>query len=75
MSVAIHWRPASEKSNRFNGGTSTSLEKLHKAIGDRIGRDDIRTLRAMAVATDDEFFAEVADVVEQVGEINVWGEW
>lgn len=73
MSVTIMWRPMSEVSSYFEGGTSDSIEKLKTAVGDQIGPEDIKVLRAMAMF--DPFFAEVADIVERHGAIKIWEEW
>lgn len=73
MSVSIHWRPTSDQGKRFTGGTSTSLDVLSSTFGNNIDENDIRTLRGMAKL--DSFYGEVADIVEQVGSIQVWGVW
>lgn len=75
MSVTICWRPKSEKPNHFANGTSNGLTKLRKVFAETVSTADIPALRAMAIATDDGFYAEVADVVEKVGDIEVWGEY
>lgn len=75
MSVAIRWRPTSESGKRFSCGTSSSLDALTRTFGETIGPKDIAALRAMANATNDGFYDEVADTIESVGEIKVWGEW
>jgi hypothetical protein len=74
VSVTICWRPASDTGKHFEGGTSNSLAKLKSVFGGVIREKDIPTLRAMAVAASDEFYSEVADVVENVGDIHFWGE-
>jgi hypothetical protein len=75
MSVTIHWRPVNDKGKHFHGGTSTSLARLQDVFGDIIRAGDIPALRAMAVAAQDDFYTEVSDMVERVGDITVWGEW
>lgn len=76
MSVTIHWRPTSDAGKHFEGGTSTSLSKLQEVFhSGPISKKDAATLRAMAVASGDQFFNEVADIAESVGEIEVWGKW
>lgn len=71
MSVSIHWRPIGDQNKHFSGGTSTSLDILKSTFGLMISENDVRTLRAMAKL--DPFYDEVADIVEQVGSIQVWG--
>lgn len=75
MSVTIHWRPTSKKDKYFRGGTGTSLQILKDTFGDTLGEADVKALRAMANAAKDEFYNEVADIIEQVGEIQIYGEW
>lgn len=75
MSVTIHWRPTTDKGKHFKNGTSTSLANLKRAIGSTIGPADIDKLHAMAIAAEDAFFSEVAEIVERVGEIEIWGEY
>jgi hypothetical protein len=75
MSVTIHWRPSSEKSESFSGGTRTNLDALKRAFGTTIGPEHAQALRAMAIAARDELYNTVAETVEQVGEIEVWGEY
>lgn len=75
MSVTICWRPKSDTGKHFQGGTSTSLDRLQNVFRGVVGETDIRTLRAMSAAANDSFYDEVADVVEQVGAIEFWGEW
>lgn len=74
MSVTICYRPTSQLPFHL-GGTSSSLERLHRAIGRTVRPSDVAALRAMSVAAGDEFYNEVADVVEKHGEIDVWGEY
>ena len=75
MSVTIHWRPTSDKGKSFDFGTSSELEALRQACGDRLDERDIVKLRAMSIATRSKFYDEIADIIEKVGSINVWGEW
>lgn len=75
MSVNIHWRPASDSGKSFDGGTSSSLKRLDEVFSGEIKEEDLEKLRAMAIAADDGFYNEVADIVEQVGSIKFWGEW
>lgn len=76
MTVSIHWRPADDKGTRFRGGLSYDLETLKKIFpGGRIEAKDAPTLRAIAKATERDFFNEVADVVECNVAIEYWGEW
>lgn len=74
MSVTIHWRPVSEKSAYFRSGTSTSLDKLKRTFGNRITEADMPALHSMCIAASDPFYDEVAQIIERVGEIEVWGE-
>lgn len=74
MSVTICWRPT-KGTKHFESGRSDSLNALLEACGSNISERHIVVLRAMAVAARDPFFAEVADKIEQVGEIEVWGEY
>lgn len=75
MSCSIHWRPASDTGKHFRNGTSTTLGNLHKTFGNTIRESDVPALRAMHNATGDRFYEEVADTIEQVGDIEVWGEY
>jgi hypothetical protein len=76
LSVTVHWRPASDTGNSFDRGTSDQLEILKKHFGTTITQDDVKALRAMAaVALGGDFFEEVADTVERVGAIEIWGTW
>lgn len=76
MSVTIHWRPTETNSRFFASGTSTSFERLVTVFPDKImDKSAISKLRAMAVASTDNFYREVADVIEQFGPIEFWGEW
>jgi len=73
MSVTINWRPTNTKDKHFDGGTSSSLQVLKQTFGQHIGPGDVAALRAMARAANDEFYNEVADTIEHVGEIEIWG--
>ncbi len=75
MSVTICWRPTSEIPKHFEGGTSSSLEVLKGVFHGKISEKHVDTLRAMAASARDEFYNEIADKVEQVGEIEFWGEY
>ena len=75
MSVTICWRPASDKGKSFEGGTSSSFDTMKETFGSVIQPSDVVALRAMARAARDEFYNEVADIVENVGAIEVWGEY
>ena len=72
MSVRIHWRQTSDQGKAFSGGTSTSLDIL-QGMGNILGQDKIPVLRGMGKL--DKFYDEVADAIESVGEIEVWGVW
>lgn len=74
MSITIHWRPETDKGKHFRSGTSTSFQRLKDVFGTTIRVKDIPALRAMAVAAQDDFYTEVSDMVERVGDIIVWGE-
>lgn len=75
MSVTIFWRPCSERAKHFETGTSFSLEVLKGVFHGKITEKNILTLRAMAFSSKDKFYDEVADKVEQVGDLEFWGEW
>ncbi len=75
MSVTIHWRPSTDKGKHFKTGVSRNLEVLKDAFGKEVGENDVHSLRVMAKASRDEFYDEVADIVEQVGSIEFWGEY
>jgi hypothetical protein len=75
VTVSIHWRPTGEIYRHFSDGTSSQLTVLNSVFGPKIQTSDIRVLRAMAVASGQKFYDEVADVVEKNGDIQVWGEW
>lgn len=74
MSVTVHWRPCSETTAFFNHGRSTSFEKVRRAFGTTIEECNVPALRAMAIAADDPFYDEVANVVEKHKAIEIWGE-
>jgi hypothetical protein len=73
MFVIVCWRPI-KGTKYFEGGRSDSLAAVLEACGHVLTANHIPILRAMAVAARDPFFAEVADKIEQVGEIEVWEE-
>lgn len=80
MSVTICWRQIPENCKHFSGGTSTSWDRIKRTFGETrggtlLGAGDIPRLRAMAVASDDEFYNEIADIIEKVGAIELWGTW
>lgn len=75
MSVTIHWRPIDDKRSHFRGGTTTSLDRLKKIFGNTIKPSHVETLRAMGIAAQDGFYDEVADLVEHIGAIEIWGEY
>lgn len=75
MSVTIHWKPLSTKERYFKSGTGSDLTVLDETFGREISVHDVPTLRAMARAARNEFFNEVADEIEKVGDIKVWGEY
>ncbi len=75
MSVTIHWEPCGTKKPHFRGGRSASLEVLKETFGHEIHAKDVGVLRGMAIAANDEFYNEVADVVEKHGDIKFWGEY
>lgn len=75
MSVTIHWKPTSKAEKYFNSGTSSALKIILEHIGEVITPHDVDTLRAMAAASNDGFYSEVADVVQKYGEIRIWGEY
>jgi hypothetical protein len=51
------------------------LNALLESCGSELAERHVPILRAMAVAARDPFFSEVADKIEQIGEIEVWGEY
>ena len=67
------WMRASRSSDVYEA--QDSLSALLEACGSNLTENHLPILRAMAVAARDPFFAEVADKIEQVGEIEVWGEY
>jgi hypothetical protein len=75
MSVTIRWRSASDQGKAFEGGTPDMLEVLKQTVGTTIGPNDVDTLRAMARTSGLKFYDEVADTIDAIGEIEVWGEW
>lgn len=75
MSCTICWRPVASTRQRFEHGTSNSLNALKEVFGPAVSQADVRALRAMAIATSNEFYAEVADIVEKFGAIEFWGEF
>lgn len=70
MSATICWKPVTQKERHFEGGTSSSYEKLSKTFGSEISKYDIQKLRGMGIF--DDFYNEVADTIEKVGNIQVW---
>lgn len=73
MSVSIYWRSVDE-GIPFEGGTSTSLKQLQDVFGDEITPQQIPMLRAMAVVSEDSFFAEVAEAVSRTDKgLRFWG--
>jgi hypothetical protein len=77
MSVSIYYRPVSDTGKRFNNGLSKELEKLKAMFGSDLELDEsaIPILRAMATAADSAFYDEVADKIEKIGSIKIWGVW
>lgn len=75
MSIRIHWRPYSQETAHFNGGSTSTLEKVKQALGTTITKENVPTLYAMTIASDDPFYEEIAKVVEKVGVIEIWGEY
>jgi hypothetical protein len=74
MSVTVCWRPI-KGTKSFGGGRTDSLNALLESCGSELAERHVPILRAMAVAARDPFFSEVADKIEQIGEIEVWGEY
>jgi len=76
MSASIRWRPTSDKGKCFHNGTSSSFDRLRRALGgSEFGPEHVMQLRAMAIAAADPFYNEVADVIENVGSIEIWTEY
>jgi hypothetical protein len=75
MSVTIFYQPTSKKYPNFHGGTSDDLRVIEKTFHGEISADNINALRALSSITQNPFWDEVADTVEKVGTIKVWGEW
>jgi len=76
MSVTIHYRIKSKEDPHFQEGVSDDLMVLERVFpGGHIEPSDVITLRAMAIATRTEFFNEVAETVNRVGAIEVYGKW
>lgn len=74
MSTHVCWCPRDTPARRFTSGTSTSLDRVCRALGAALSEAHIPALRAMAIAAEDSFYAEIADVIERVGPIKIWGE-
>lgn len=81
MSVNIYWRTI-PKGRSFKGSyTSSDLAALADTFGGgntpvQLTKEDASILRAMARASGNrEFYDDIADTVERVGEIEVYGEW
>lgn len=72
MSATICWRLQSDEGKCFHGGTSSSFDNLIRAIGSELKESDVSVLRAMALASGDTFYDEVADIIEGVGAIRIW---
>lgn len=83
MSVTISWRTV-PKGRPFKGGSYNSKDLV--ALADTFGRGDVHSpirlgpkdapiLRAMSRAGNREFYESIAETVERVGEIEVYGEW
>lgn len=75
MIARIHWRPTSDKGHYFESGTSINLNELTTAIGTRLNETHILRLRTMAFNTKIRLYDEVADTIERVGAIEIWGEY
>ena len=75
MTVTINWRPVATNERHFREGTSSDLKALEATFGKRINLGDLNTLRAMAAASGNMFYTEVAEAVEQHECIEFWGSW
>lgn len=77
MSVTICWRPVEKNRHRFEHGASTSWARLQEVFGNdpTLGPSHVPMLIAMSKAADNEFYREIAERIEAVGEIALWGEW
>lgn len=75
MSVTIYYRMVSKTDPHFNAGTSSDLSVLESHFGGALEEKDIPALRAMAAIEGHGFFDEVADTIERVGSIEVYGRW
>lgn len=69
MSASLCWRPVSDTGKHFKSGTSRAFDKLVDHLRNEVGASDVPALRAMAAASGDEFYNEVADTIESVGDI------
>lgn len=75
MSVSIFWRP-SLSGMRFKGGTDADLEALTEIFSGYIPSGSGDLLRSLGRALkSQEFYNEVADVVDRHGAIKFWGEY
>ena len=75
MSITICYRPISDKPKHFSGGTSDAYDVLKQTFGSQITENDINKLRAMSLASRNKFYDEVADVIENIGSIEFFGEY
>lgn len=76
MSCRVKWQSVGDNGKNFkNGAQSKQLDILNKVFGSFISRNDAKTLRAMSRASDDKLYDEIADLVENIGDIKIWGEY
>jgi len=79
MSVTICWRPTRDSDNHFSGGVSSDLEALKEAFpSGTIQRNEICMAVLKGLQASDRrrtFYDDVARIVEEVGEIEFWGEY
>jgi hypothetical protein len=79
MSASLYWEPVERKKYSLEQiAPSSFMESLEQVFGRKcptLGESDIRTLRAMAVASGDSNFKKgyerLADGIEKYGEIEV----
>lgn len=80
MSASFKWDIAKHSGRDLTHGTSSDTEPLRRVFGETISTADIKTLRAMHLATGhkDSIWSELADVLEGLPdgtEIKVWAEY
>ena len=78
MSASFGWRPVDKRMISFKANcTSGKFEDIGRIFGSSmvIKREDVSRLRAFAVLSEDAFWDELADIVEEHAEIKVCAEY